>query len=77
MGETVMKEIQIWSEYITLGQLLKLANVISNGAEAKSYLAEVMPLVNGEDENRRGKKLYPGDMIQLPDGQGFSIVAQA
>jgi S4 domain protein YaaA len=77
MGETVMKEIQIWSEYITLGQLLKLANVISNGAEAKSYLAEVMPLVNGEDENRRGKKLYPGDTIQLPDGQGFSIVTQA
>ena len=72
-----MKEIQIWSEYITLGQLLKLANVISNGAEAKSYLAEVMPLVNGEDENRRGKKLYPGDTIQLPDGQGFSIVTQA
>ena len=72
-----MKEIQIWSEYITLGQLLKLANVISNGAEAKSYLAEVMPLVNGEDENRRGKKLYPGDKIQLPDGQGFSIVTQA
>jgi S4 domain protein YaaA len=76
MGETVMKEIPIWSEYITLGQLLKLANVISNGAEAKGYLAEVMPLVNGEDENRRGKKLYPGDKIQLPDGLGFSIVSQ-
>ncbi len=77
MGDTTLKEIQIWSEYITLGQLLKLANVISNGAEAKGYLAEVMPLVNGADENRRGKKLYPGDKIELPDGQGFVISAQA
>jgi ribosome-associated protein YbcJ (S4-like RNA binding protein) len=56
---------------------LKLANVISNGAEAKGYLAEVMPLVNGEDENRRGKKLYPGDTIQLPDELGFVIARQA
>lgn len=76
MGETALKEVPIWSENITLGQLLKLANVISNGAEAKGYLAEVMPQVNGEDENRRGKKLYPGDKIQLPDGQGFLIARQ-
>ena len=55
MGETALKEVPIWSEYITLGQLLKLANVISNGAEAKGYLAEVIPLVNGEEDNRRGR----------------------
>ena len=77
MKETAIQEVPIWSEYITLGQLLKLANVISNGAEAKGYLAEVMPLVNGEDENRRGKKLYPGDTIQLPDELGFVIARQA
>ncbi|OWU66226.1 MAG: hypothetical protein CBB60_000630 [Armatimonadetes bacterium Cent15-Ar3] len=71
-----MKEIPIWSEFITLGQLLKLANVISNGAEAKGYLAEVIPLVNGEEDNRRGRKLYPGDRVELPDGQGFSIARQ-
>jgi S4 domain protein YaaA len=71
-----MKEIPIWSEFITLGQLLKLANVISNGAEAKGYLAEVIPLVNGEEDNRRGRKLYPGDRVELPGGQGFSISRQ-
>ncbi len=77
MGEAALKEVPIWSEYITLGQLLKLANVISNGAEAKGYLVEVIPLVNGEEDNRRGKKLYPGDEVRLPDGQGFVIARKA
>lgn len=76
MGKTALKEVAIWSEYITLGQLLKLANVISNGAEAKGYLAEVIPLVNGEEDNRRGRKLYPGDEVRLPDGQAFVIARQ-
>ncbi len=72
-----MKRIEIWSEYITLGQLLKLANVISNGAEAKGYLSENMPLINGAEDNRRGRKLYPGDIVRLPDGAEIEIFAQS
>lgn len=72
-----MKRIEIWSEYITLGQLLKLANVISNGAEAKGYLSENMPLVNGTEDNRRGRKLYPGDIVRLPEGAEIEIFAQS
>ncbi|HEY8444902.1 MAG TPA: S4 domain-containing protein YaaA [Bacilli bacterium] len=58
-----MKIIKISTEYITLGQLLKLTREIQNGAEAKYYLQEKRVLVNDEEENRRGRKLYKGDIV--------------
>lgn len=61
-----VKEITIRTDYITLGQLLKFANVVIEGGDAKAYLASTKILVNGEDENRRGKKLRDGDVIELP-----------
>lgn len=54
-------------EYITLNVLLKITNVIDTGGMAKPYLAENPVLVNGESENRRGRKLYRGDTIQVAD----------
>ena len=63
MKETVIIEIR--DEFITLGQLLKKADIVSNGGEVKFFLAENKVLVNGEDENRRGKKLYHGDTIEI------------
>ena len=54
-------------EYITLQSLLKITATISTGGMVKSYLAETVVLVNGERENRRGRKLYAGDEIQLPN----------
>ena len=58
-----MKKIQINTEYITLGQFLKMINIISSGGEAKYYLLENDCFVNDELENRRGRKLYPNDKI--------------
>ena len=52
-------------EYITLNVLLKIANIISTGGMAKIYLQENIVLVNGEEENRRGRKLYRGDVIEV------------
>ena len=40
-------EIKIKTEYITLGQFLKFADIIHEGGEAKSYLAANEVLVNG------------------------------
>ena len=61
------KEIKIREdeEYITLNVLLKIADVISTGGMAKIFLAENTVLVNGEEENRRGRKLYRGDVIEV------------
>lgn len=51
-------------EYITLQQLLKACDVLESGGQVKSYLAENTVLVNGEPENRRGKKLRSGDVVE-------------
>ena len=59
-------------EYITLGVLLKIAGIIDTGGQAKYFLSENIVLVNGEEDNRRGSKLYHGDQIQVL-GQTFLI----
>lgn len=71
-----MKTVEIFTEYITLGQLLKLTGVIGNGAEAKPFLAEHMCQLNGEDENRRGRKIRPGDVVKFPSGLEVTLTAK-
>ena len=67
-----MKEIKINKEYITLGQMLKFTAIISSGAMAKMFLAETEVIVNGDKEDRRGRKLYPGDIIEVL-GQKYQV----
>ena len=67
--------IAIRTPYITLGQLLKYADLIDEGAMAKPYLAEGRALVNGETETRRGRKLYPGDTV-LAEGRLIRLVPE-
>lgn len=57
--------IKLTSEYITLGQLLKMADFIQSGGEAKFAVKELKISVNNVKENRRGRKLYPGDSIVI------------
>jgi len=59
-------------EHITLGQFLKAQNFISSGGEAKHFLIEHVVLVNQEKEQRRGRKLYPGDTVHI-DQQSYTI----
>lgn len=60
-----MKTVKINDEYITLQQLLKMENIISSGGEAKYFLAETPAVVDGEIENRRGRKLYKDMVIKI------------
>ena len=60
-----MKTVKINYEYITLQQLLKMENIISSGGEAKYFLAENPAVVDGEIENRRGRKLYKDMVIKI------------
>lgn len=48
---------------ITLGQFLKVAQLASSGGEAKSLIALGAVHVNGEVEQRRGRKLVGGDRV--------------
>ena len=52
--------------------LLKIEDIIPSGGAAKFYLAENEVFVNGELEARRGRKLYPGDVIKV-DNKEFII----
>ncbi len=70
-------EIEIQESYITLGQFLKLASIISSGGMAKPFLQQMAVFVNEEPENRRGKKLYDGDRISIPDIGEFQIKSLA
>lgn len=67
-----MKDIKIYTEYITLGQFLKIADIIQTGGEAKMYLSDATVLVNGINDTRRGRKLREGDVIEV-ENQVFVI----
>lgn len=59
------EKITITSDFITLGQFLKYADVISTGGEAKFFLQENEVIINGENDNRRGRKLRDGDKVEI------------
>ncbi len=50
---------------ITLGQFLKVAQLVASGGEAKMLVAEGSVRVNGKVEQRRGHKLTAGDVVQV------------
>ena len=67
-----MTEIKIETEFIKLDALLKFANLVSSGGEAKIRIAEGEVLVNGEISTFRVKKLRTGDTVEL-DGAKVCI----
>ncbi|PLR75935.1 S4 domain-containing protein YaaA [Bacillus sp. V3-13] len=66
-------QIKIDTEYITLSQFLKLAEVIQTGGMAKWFLSEHEVYVNGELDQRRGRKLRNGDEIHIPNFGDFIV----
>ena len=56
-----MKTMPITTEYIKLQDLLKLANAVETGGEAKECIQGGEVKVNGEVCTMRGRKLRPGD----------------
>ena len=60
-------EIKIRDEFIKLGQALKLAGVVEDEVEAKYAIQDGLVQVNGEVDQRRGRKVYEGDVITFED----------
>ena len=58
-----MKIMTITTEFIRLQDLLKLANLVETGGEAKERIQDGEAMVNGETCTQRGKKLRPGDTV--------------
>ncbi len=64
--------VKLKENQITLGQLLKVLGYISSGGEAKHRMHEFEITLNGEIENRRGRKIHPGDVVVI-DGREIEI----
>ncbi len=62
-----MKTIKIKDEFIKLGQAMKLADLVSDGVEAKYAIINGEVRVNGEICTQRGKKLFKGDEFTYKD----------
>ena len=71
-----MKEFKIDSEYIKLGQLLKATGEVSSGVEAKITIQNGSVKVNGEVEDRRGKKIRANDIVEIIDGESYKIIGE-
>ena len=59
------EKIKISTEFIKLEALLKFAGVVETGGEAKLAIQEGDVKVNGEVCTMRGKKIRPGDRVEL------------
>ena len=67
-------EVPIRDESIRLGQLLKLAGVVDDGASAREAIERGLVAVNGAVETRRGRQVRPGDTVTL-EAQSLHVVA--
>ncbi len=67
-----MEVIKLREEFIKLGQALKAVGFVESGVEAKDVIQNGLVLVNGEIDTRRGRKLYPGDVVVF-DGEEIKI----
>lgn len=61
------KQVKITSEFIRLGQLLKLADYIQTGGEAAGFIAGANIEVDDQITWSRGKKIYPGSKVRIGD----------
>ncbi|MGY0694166.1 S4 domain-containing protein YaaA [Virgibacillus sp. FSP13] len=68
------EKVEIKTDYIPLGQFLKLANIFESGGMIKAFLQDQGVLVNGQLEKRRGRKLYQNDVVEIDTIGSYIVV---
>ena len=68
------RQVELRTEFIKLGSLLKLAGLAGTGGEAKNLIQSGQISVNGEVCTERGRKIRPGDHIETADGNGVTVI---
>jgi ribosome-associated protein len=68
------RDVEIKTDSIKLDQFLKWVGLVETGGQAKTIVAEGKIKVNGQPENRRGKQLKKGDLIQFDEIIQFRVV---
>ncbi len=69
-----METVEIKTEFIKLSQLLKLADFVGQGSEAKIIIAEGLVTLNGEVVTERGKKIRSGDIVEVKNLGSVKVV---
>ena len=69
MGEMHILTLREGEEYIKLGQSLNATGLADSGIDAKEIIQQGLVLVNGEIDERRGRKLYDGDEVVFDDNK--------
>lgn len=72
----IKQEISIATPFIKLDQFLKFAGIAETGGHSKEMISEGIVSVNGETCLQRGKKLYPGDIVEIDD-YSFTVLFQS
>lgn len=67
-------QVQIQTEYIKLDSLLKFSGLCDTGGFAKELVQQGAVRVNGEVCLMRGKKIRPGDQIEVDQ---FRVLVEA
>ncbi|MHB1953986.1 MAG: RNA-binding S4 domain-containing protein [Sulfobacillus sp.] len=58
-----MNALPITTPYIALKDALKMSGLVMTGGMVKQILQDGEVSVNSVPETRRGRKLYPGDIV--------------
>ena len=61
---SAVQSFKIKDAHIKLGQVLKAVGMVESGVDAKYAILDGLVKVNGNVELQRGKKLYPGDVVE-------------
>ena len=62
-----MMVIEITTDMIRLGQMLKVCGIAENGGAAKAMIQDGLVKVNDEVTLQRGKQIVPGDIVKVMD----------
>ncbi len=68
-----MEIFRIKDTFITLGQFIKVSSLVSSGGMVKPFLEEAFIKLNGIEENRRGKKIFPNDILEI-NGKVYKFI---
>lgn len=65
-----MEKVYFHTDFVKLQQLMKLADVVGQGSDAKALIQEGYVKLNGEVCTMRGKKVYDGDIMEF-EGESY------
>ena len=74
--EIIRETIEISTEFIKLDSFLKFAGMLETGGRAKEVVQAGLVSVNGEVCTMRGKKIRPGDIVEV-ENYRLEVVGRA